>query len=173
MSCLKLNTAALLGGSGDRAGPYSLNVALETPSWASRAPMETAVVPQMLMVLPVLTIRTVRKGLFVTSCRDPNPRIPRLLLLVLPSLLPELASGTLVSALRMFGLPCVCRIGIISMEVAVISPTGGKCEPYSSARLIRFFAHISAMPSIADWNSAPSADRKMSANEKAAIGGRT
>jgi hypothetical protein len=89
----------------------------------------------------------------------------------LPSLLPELASGTLVSALRIPNLPCCCRTEMISVFTAVISPTGGRCEPYSSAKLSRFFAQISAMPSMADWKSVLSAARRMSANEKAAIGG--
>lgn len=92
---------------------------------------------------------------------------------MLPSLLPELASGTLVNALRIFVLPNGCRTGVDSVEMAVISPTGGMCEPYSSARLMWFFAHISAIPSIADCSSALSAARRMSAKEKAAIGGRT
>ncbi|GAB7329149.1 hypothetical protein MBLNU13_g00975t1 [Cladosporium sp. NU13] len=99
--------------------------------------------------------------------------MPLLLDLTLPSLLPELASGTLVSALRMFILPYCCRTGVESVDTAVISPTGGRCEPYSSAKLMWFFAHISAMPSIADCKSSLSAARKISAKEKAAMGGRT
>jgi hypothetical protein len=134
--------------------------------------MDTAVVPHTGTVLPILLIRTVRIGLRMTSCLGPSPEIPLLFPLTLPSLLPELASGTLVSARRMLSLPCCCRTGVESVDTAVISPTGGRCEAYSSARLIRFFAQISAMPSIADCKSALSAVRRISANAKAAIGGR-
>ena len=135
--------------------------------------MNTAVVPHTGIVRPVLLIRTVRIGALVTSCLGRKPKIPLLLALMLPSLLPELASGTLVSALRMFILPYCCRTGVGSVATAVISPTGGRCEPYSSARLMWFFAHISAIPSIADCRSSLSAARNISAKEKAAIGGST
>lgn len=53
----------------------------------------------------------------------------------------------------------------------MISPKGGRCEAYSSAKLMRFFAHISAMPSTADWKSALSAERRISAKEKEEMGG--
>lgn len=103
---------------------------------SSGALIVTAVVPHIGIVLPVLLIRTVRIGFFMTCCLGRNPSIPLLLALMLPSLLPELTSGTLVRALRMVILPYCCRTGVESVGMAVISPTGGRCEPYSSARLM-------------------------------------
>lgn len=116
---------------------------------------------------PMLPIRIVLIGPASTFCRRGRKKRPpfRFPLLALPSLLLELASGTLVSALRMPGRGSCGRLA------AVISPCGGKCELYSSARLMRFFAQISAMPVMADWNSALSAERRISAKVKDEMGG--
>ena len=122
------------------------------------------------MVLPILPMRTRRSFcLSVCSCQSISKTLFLFRLFLLPSLLPELASGTLVNGLR---IPGRMRCGLTVAEVAaVISPRGGMCDAYSSAKLIRFFAHISAMPSMACWNSGQSAERKMSAKAYAVTGG--
>jgi hypothetical protein len=99
---------------------------------------------------------------------NPKTVLLRLLFLLL-SLLLELASGTLVSALLMPGRT-ICLTPAAELA-AVISPTGAMCAEYSSARLILFFAHISAIPSIACWNSALSADRSILAKAYEEMGG--
>lgn len=173
MRCCRLSAAPLLGTGKILLGGPSFDVSLHDKASSSSAPVDIAVVPHTEIVLPVLLIRMLRMGDLLTSCLSRNPKILLRLSFTLPSLLPELTSGTLVSALRMVNLPYCCRTGVGSAATAVISPTGGKCEPYSSARLMRFLAHISAMPSIADCSSALSAARRMSANANAAIGGST
>jgi len=134
-----------------------------------------AVIPPTEIDRPILPILMTRIASTLTSCLGLNPNILFLLLFVLPSLPLELASGTLVSALRGFGRSSGFLVGITATVPAtpvVISPTGGRCDAYSSARLIRFFAHISAIPSMAAWKSGPSAARRMSAKSKAEMGGR-
>ena len=86
-------------------------------------------------VLPMLPILIRRTGGLPLSGALRKPNIVLLFLpLRLPSLLPELPSGTLVRALR---IPGRSRCGFIAVDVAaVISPRGGKCELYSSAKLI-------------------------------------
>ena len=151
MSRLRLDTAILDGddmalGFIEICGSVGTRTAL-----SSETPKDIAVVPQTGIVLPALLILITRNGLFMLWLLGSPPRMLFLIPFALPSLLPELASGTLVSALRIPNLLCCCRTEIISvLFTAVISPTGGRWEPYSSARLSRFFAHISAMPSMAD-----------------------
>ena len=82
--------------------------------------------PQIGIVLPALLILITRNGLFVFWLMGSTPRMPFFIPFALPSLLPELASGTLVSALRTPNLLCCCRTDMMSVVTAVISPTGGR-----------------------------------------------
>ena len=82
--------------------------------------------PQIGIVLPALLILITRNGLFMLWLLGLTPRMPLFIPFALPSLLPELASGTLVSALRTPNLLCCCRTDMMSVVTAVISPTGGR-----------------------------------------------
>lgn len=141
-------------------------------SWLERSSyLTSATVPPTEITLPILPICMRLVPCSSRPCCHSEPTaVFRFLAFPLPSLLPELASGTLVSGLL---IPDRIKCGLIVAELAaVISPSGGKCEAYSSARLRRLLAHISAMPLIACWNSGQSADRRMLAKAYDETGGK-
>jgi len=96
-------------------------------------------------------------------------------LLALPLLL--LTSGTDVMRSTSVRRPrpqwrrrgCVCGGGGDGAS-AVISPVGGRCAPWASAKLMRERAQMAAMASSASWISGSTA-RRIPSNEKSATGG--
>lgn len=84
-------------------GPATVADALLLSSFENSTLLAMAVVPATVMDLPILPI-LIRLGarLSGTACSlafpNPNSPLPLVLLPRLPSLLPELASGTLVNA---------------------------------------------------------------------------
>lgn len=92
-----------------------------------------------------------------------------------------LASGTAISVLSaadhpwliLFRRPRPTSAPVLTAQpgpVPVISPCGGRCESYSSARLILLFAQISAMASMASRISGSTA-RRMAEKEKSSAEG--
>lgn len=163
--CRLIAAALDLGGLAGAVATIVLSEEIRWSFGCVQASAARAVVLPTLTVLPIIPILTLRTGAVscCSCCFRRNPkRLPFfcLLLFLLPSLLPELPSGTLVNGRRIPGRSMCDREVVVE---AVISPKGGRCEAYSSARLMRFFAHSSAMPSIAVWNSALSAARSISA----------